>query len=259
MGMRNVRWALLWVVAVVCSPALAGISIPAGASVDVADGRIALAGGDVLVRGTLRLGNGQIVDVGDFRVLAGSADLGSGVIRLVGDWENRATLIAGTSRVEFLDGPAAIRAILGSTRFATLSLVSANGTRYRVESGSTQRIAQLLEIVGEGVPIQIDVTNPGSIARFDLLDGGSQEIDNVGVSDVHAVGQPLAPDQTNQGGNGNDDGWFGNGGGSTPPPLPAPPLVVPALSDVGLALLALLFGALAWRRLDPARPQRLRA
>lgn len=258
MGMRSLRWALLWVSAAMCSPALAGISIPAGAALDIGDGRIEVAGGDVEIRGALRLGNGQLLDVGDFRVLAGSADLGSGVIRLVGDWENRATLIAGTSRIEFRDGATAIRAILGSTDFATLSLVSANGTRYRIESGSTQHIAELLEIVGEGVPIQIDVTTAGSIARFDLLAGGTQDIDNVGVSDVHAVGQRLAPEQTNQGGNGNDDGWFGQGG-VTPPPLVVPPLVVPTLSDVGLLLLTLLFGAVALRRLGQARPERLRA
>lgn len=259
MGIRRLRLALLWFGALACSPCLAGVSVPAGASLDLGGGRIEVAGGDVEVRGVLHLGAGQLLGVRDFRVLAGSADLGSGLIRLTGDWENRATLVAGSSRVEFRDGAAAVRAILGSSSFATLSLVSANGTRYRIESGSTQHIAALLDIVGQGVPIQMDVTVAGTVANLELLAGGTQSIDNVGVSDVHAIGQPLAPDQTNQGGNGNDDGWFGQGGVVTPPVI-VQPLVVPALDGFGLLLLGLSFGVAAWRqqRLRPSA-SRLRA
>lgn len=239
------------------SACVAGITVPAGATLELDGGTLDLAGGDVESRGTVRLGGGELLGVGDFRVLAGTADLGSGRITLVGDWENRATVTAGSSVVEFRDGPAAIRAILGSTSFATLSLISANGSRYRLESGSTQQIATLLQIVGEGVPIQIDVTAAG-IAAVDLLPGGAQDIANVGVSNVHATGQPLAPTLTNQGGSGNAAGWFGGGGGGpTDPPVVVPPLVVPALSDVGLLLMVLLFGAVAWRQRH--LPSRLRA
>lgn len=225
--------------------ASAGVTLPAGAGVDLEGGRIDLAGGDLVTSGALRLQSGELAGVGDVRILAGSADLGNGRVTLIGDWENRATVIAGSSVVRFRDGPAAIRTILGSTPFATLSLVSANGTRYRLESGSTQRIAALLQIVGTGVPIQIDVTGAG-IASMDLLPGGTQDIANVGVSNVHATGQPLAPTLSNQGGSGNASGWFGQGG-VTPPPAPQP-LVVPALSDAGLLAMLLLIAAIAWRR-----------
>lgn len=243
---------------VLCGTAWAGITVPAGASLDLGGGRIDLAQGDLVTSGTLRLGSGVLTGVGDFRVLAGSADLGSGRITLVGDWENRATVIAGSSVVEFRDGPAAIRAILGSTQFATLSLVSANGTRYRLESGSTQRIATLLQIIGTGVPIQIDITGAG-IASVNLLPGGTQDIANVGVSNVHAIGQPLAPSLSNQGGSGNATGWFGTNGTGEPgvPAIPQPN-VIPTLSDAGLLFLALLFGAIGWRHRRPAAT-RLRA
>lgn len=247
--MRLRNWGAAWLVlgTLVSSSCLAGITVPAGATFDLDGGRVDVAGGDVESRGTLRLGDGELTGVGDFRVLAGTADLGSGLIRIAGDWENRAVVTAGGSVVEFRDGPAAIRAILGSTAFATLSLVSANGTRYRIESGSTQRIATLLEIVGTGVPIQIEASS-ASIASVNLLAGGTQAIDNVGVSNVHAIGQPLAPTQTNQGGSGNANGWFGQGGGGVTPPTIVEPLVVPALSDLGLLLTTLLFGAIAWRQ-----------
>ncbi|MBB5208907.1 IPTL-CTERM sorting domain-containing protein [Chiayiivirga flava] len=256
------RYPLIGSVLLLClaaiAPASASITVPAGATLDLRGGRIDAAGGDVVTSGTVRLGAGELLGVGDFRVLAGTADLGSGAITLVGDWENRATVIAGSSVVEFRDGPAAIRAILGSTQFATLSLVSANGTRYRLESGSTQRVSALLEIVGEGVPIQIDVTAAG-IAAVNLLPGGTQDIANVGVSNVHATGQPLAPTLTNQGGSGNATGWFGGGGGGpTDPPVVVQPLVVPALSDLGLLLMVLLFGAVTWRQRRHL-PSRLRA
>lgn len=147
--------------------------------------------------------------------------------------------------MRFLDGPAE-SAVLGSTAFANASFGSANGKRYRFESGSTQTVAAQLEILGTGAPIQIDVTQPGAIAFLNLLPSGTQNIANVGVSDGHATGQHLAPAQTNQGGRGNADGWFGGGGPIGPSSVP-----VPASSPAGSILFALgLLGAalLAFRR-----------
>jgi hypothetical protein len=225
----------------------AGIRVPAGATLDVGGGRIDLAGSSLESSGTFRLGSGQLLDTLDFRVLDGLADLGAGLLQLSGNFENRGTLASGTSRVELRDGGAAESAILGNSSFATLSLVSTSGKRYRFESGSTQRVTTLLEILGIGVPVQVDVTSAGSVAFVDLLDGGDQNIANVGVSDVHAIGQMLATEQTNQGGNGNDQGWFGDG--TVPvPPRPPQPQVVPALSGPGLLVLALLLAAIAWHR-----------
>ena len=87
------------------------------------------------------------------------------------------------------------------------------------------------------------MTQPGSVAFLNLLPSGTQSIANVGVSDVHATGQPLAPDQTNQGGRGNAQGWFGGGGPigqHVPVPAASPTaLMLFALSLLGAALLAL--------------------
>lgn len=232
------------------SAAFAGISVPAGARLDLNGGSAALAAQELRVDGALSLGNGALTGTGALRVGGGGqADLGSGLIELSGDWENRGSVSAGSSRVRFLDGPAE-SAVLGATAFANASFVSASGKRYRFESGSTQTVAAQLEILGTGAPIQIDVTQPGSVAFLNLLPSGTQSIANVGVSDVHATGQALAPDQTNQGGRGNDTGWFGNGGG----PI-GQAVSVPSSSPAGLVLFALaLLGAalLAFRRLASA-------
>lgn len=227
--------------------ASADIRLPAGAMLKLGSGTLDAAGGDFESSGTVQLGSGQLLDVRDFRVLAGLADLGSGLLRLTGVLENRGTLASGTSRVELRDGGDPESWILDNSTFATLSLASASGKRVRFESGSTQRVTTLLEILGNGLPIQIDVTTTGSVAFIDLLDDGDQNIANVGVSDVHAIGQVLAPELTNQGGNDNDQGWFGGGDPPGPPPGP-PPLPVPSLTNGWLALLVLLFVAVALRR-----------
>lgn len=101
----------------------------------------------------------------------------------------------------------------------------------------------ILQIVGNGAPIQVDVTASGSIAFLNLATGGTQNIANVGVSDVHATGQHLAPTLTNQGGSGNDTGWFGGGG-----PQPLPPVPVPLLSPATLGALAMVLAFFGLRR-----------
>lgn len=204
------------------------LSVAAGASLQVAGGRIELAGGDLRIDGQLALGAGELRGIAALRIgPAGAADFGSGIATLTGDWENRGSFNAGSSRVELRDGPLAASAILGTSQFANLSLVSLTGKRYRFESAFTQRVAANLQIQGTGPAIQVDVTTPGSLAYLNLLAGGTQAIANVGVSDVYATGQHLAPTQSNQGGNGNDDGWFG-GGGPAVPAVPVPALSWPA-------------------------------
>lgn len=247
--MRSLESAALALAAMLAWPpiAVAGISVPANARLDLNGGSASLAAQELRVDGAFTLGNGSVLDVGALRLgIVGQIDLGAGLVELLGDWENRGAVAAGSSHVRFLDG-AAQSAVLGSTTFANVSFVSASGKRYYFESGSTQTVAAQLEILGTGAPIQIDVTQSGAIAFLNLLPSGTQSIANVGVSDVHASGQHLAPEQINQGGRGNADGWFGGGG-------PAPQLVpVPVSSPAGLILFALtLLGAalFAFRRLS---------
>lgn len=206
------------------------LTVPAGASLQVSGGRIDLAGGDAGIAGLLALGAGELRGVGALRIAAGgTADFGSGTATLTGDWENRGIFNAGSSRVELRDGASPSSAILGTSQFANLSLVSLTGKRYRFESGFTQRVAAQLQILGQGPALQVDVTVPGNLAYLNLLAGGTQAIANVGVSDVYATGQHLAPTLTNQGGNGNAQGWFGSGGGVVTPPTPVPALGWPML------------------------------
>lgn len=225
----------------------AGMTIPAGARVPLNGGTLDTGGGSLHVDGILELGSGVLRGLDAVRIsTGGSADFGSGTATVTGDWENLGTFTAGSSRVELRDGAAAQSTILGTSSFATLSLVSAAGKRYRFESGLTQRVSATLQIVGNGLPIQLDVTTPGSAAFLDLAAAGTQVIANVGVSDVHATGQHLAPTLTNQGGSGNAVGWFGG-------VVPAvPPVPVPALSWSALLALIAAFVFVATRR--TARP-----
>jgi hypothetical protein len=223
----------------------AEIRVPAGARLEVNGGRVDFAGTSYVGQGVLRLGAGRFDRLDDFRVLAGgSADLGSGVLRLAGDWENRGSIAAGSSLAEFLDAPGDSH-LLGVTEFANLRATTVQGRRLRLESGATQRVMYTLTLVGTGAPLRIDSTVPGNTAFLQLVATGTQDITNVAVWDVHATGQPLAPDETNQGGNANVQGWFG-GVATVVPQLET----IPASSPWSLAFLfaGLLAGLPLMRR-----------
>jgi hypothetical protein len=226
----------------------AGFIVPAGAQLSLGGGHLSLAAQDLRIDGALSLGSGLLLDLASLHIGSGAqANLGSGAVSLSGDWDNQGSVAAGSSQVMFTDG-ASDSAVLGTTAFANASFDSANGKRYHFESGLTQSVSALLQIHGNGVPIQIDVTQAGATAFLDLLPSGTQDIANVGVSDVHASGQALAPTQTNQGGRGNATGWFGNGGGGGGggPTAIATPMLSPGGSI--LFCLALLGVALRARR-----------
>lgn len=241
---RIVGFALVLLALTGAQPAFAGWNIPPGGRVDLGGGS-ASGGGDVAVAGELALSGGSLIGVDSLDIAAaGELSLAAGVLELSGDFANAGVFLAQGGSVRFRDGGVAESAILGGNRFDSLSLVSDTGKRYRLQSGATQSVSTLLEIRGVGAPIQIDTTVEDAVAYIDLADAGTQQIDNVGVSDVHAVGQPLAPDQTNQGGEGNAQGWFGNGtapGGGTDPA----PQLIPVASPIGLAVLALAIALIA--------------
>lgn len=107
------------------------------------------------------------------------------------------------------------------------------GKGFALQVGTTQTIQNQLQILGTSTSgIQIKSSSAGQVAFINLLAGGSQNIDFVGVSNVHAIGQHLAPALTNDGGNDDAIGWFGLAGGGTATP-------VPMLSIWALLLLAL--------------------
>jgi hypothetical protein len=233
-GRRLARICVCLALLAVPAAVLAQVTLPTNASLRVDGGRIDFGGTSLTVGGALRLGAGRLDNLDDFRIVAGgSADLGSGVLRLAGDWENRGTVAAGSSTVEFVDGFADSE-IIGTTTFASLRIATAMGNRVRFESGQTQHVAANLVLTGSGAPLRIESTAPPSVAYLDLQPGATQTIGNVAVSDVYGTGQLLAPGQTNQGGNGNAQGWFGT-------VAVAPQLeVIPSTSPWSLLLLAAL-------------------
>lgn len=225
------------------SVAHADWQIPAGASVQLSGGHLGLAGTDLLVAGTLALGTGSIDLARGVTINSGGMlDAGSGSLELQGPWTKLGDFLAGSSAVRFIDGPQAQAGVAGDTLFHDLSFVSSAGKTYVLTVGSTQSIEGLLTILGApGQPIQMASATADQVAYINLLPSGSQNILDVGVSDVHAIGQPLAPDQSNQGGTGNDLGWFGNTGFVAEVPLPT-------LSPNWLAALGVLLALLAARK-----------
>lgn len=196
------------------------------------------------------MGAGHVAGLRNFQISAGGqASLGSGQIDLFGDWSNAGSIDPGSSLVRFVDGALTSSGILGASTFASLSFVSATGKHYLFQSGQTQTVNSALTIQGtSAMPIQFDVTSPGSIANINLLPSGSQAIQYVGVSDVHATGQHLAPNQNNDGGRGNDTGWFRA--------LLAPYTAVPGLTLWATLLLLLALGMLARRQLRTTNDRR---
>lgn len=228
--------ALLGILIGVAGPsALAQVNVPATATFALNGGGLDLAGTDLQVGGSVSLASGSVQNAANVAIApGGNLDGGSGAITLFGDWSNLGSFTAGSSRVNFVDGARTQSNVSGNSTFFNLSFVSLSGKAYVFQGGSTQTIEGLLQILGTAsVGIQFQSSNPAQFASINLLSGGSQAIDFVGVSNVHATGQHLAPNLSNDGGTGNAVGWFGQSGG------PAAVAPTPALSSWALWLLAL--------------------
>jgi MYXO-CTERM domain-containing protein len=223
--------------------AAADYSVPANAVISLKGGTLDLGCTDLIVAGTLQLGSGQVVNARNVTLQAGGVlDGGSGTLQLGGDWSNSGSFLPGTGTVRFFDLCAIASAtISGSSTFANARFVTSTGKNYVFAVGSTQTITGLLEITGTAShPIQFRNSVPGQVAFINLAAAGAQQIVHVGVTDVWATGQFLAPGQHNEGGGGNAKRWFGS---PTPPPGEAIP--VPALSDLTQGVLAALLALAA--------------
>lgn len=245
--MKTLRSALLTLVFVcVASPAIAQLAIPSGGSLALNGGSLNLAGTDAQIGGLLSLGGGQLNNVGSIDILAsGTLDAGSGLLTLSGNWSNAGNFLAGSGSVNFIDGGAQ-SLISGNTPFANLSFISAIGKNYLFTVGTTQTISGLLTIAGSAaLPIQFRSTAAGQVANINLLGGGSQNIAHVGVSDVHATGQHLAPSLTNEGGTGDALGWFA--AVIVQSTVPAATLSLPGMLLFALALLAMVWHSHRYR------------
>ena len=232
-------------------PALADLVVPAGATISLGGGSVDMSCTDVIVGGTLQLASGNVANARHVTILpGGTIDGGSGGITLGGNWTNSGQFIAGTSAVRFRDVCSLSTAtIAGSTTFATASFVTGAGRNFLFAVGTTQTITNVLEIAGTaGSPLQFRSVAPGQVANINLLGSGTQLIQHVGVTDVWATGQWLAPTLTNEGGGGNANRWFGGSGPGA--------AAIPTLSETMLLVLAALLAASgAWL----ARRPRVRA
>jgi hypothetical protein len=225
----------LFLFAALASPAFAQVVVPTGAAFSLGGGSLDLGNTSLQVGGSFAIGSGSVQNADSVAILSGgNLDGGSGALTLFGDWSNAGTFSAGTGTVNFVDGGIAQSNISGNSTFDNVSFVSATGKNYVFAVGTTQSISGLLTILGTSTQgIQFRSSTAGQVANIDLLAGGTQNIQYVGVSDVHAIGQHLAINQTNDGGTGNATGWFGSAAaGNTVP--------TPTLSWIGLLLLALL-------------------
>jgi hypothetical protein len=228
------RWLLALLFLSAAGPLCAAISVGSGGSISIGQGAIDLAGGDLQVNGVFDVAAGRVDDAGSV-VINGEFSGGSGELTALGDWINNGTFDSGSGLVSLVDDSGATTRMIGDSVFHDLSLTSTAGGTFELESGTVQRIGHSLTILGaDGAPVQIAASSPPQIAQMLLEPGGIQNIANVGVSNVHATGEPLAPDQTNQGGTGNDRGWFGNGLQL----VPVPTLSLPALASLILLLFA---------------------
>lgn len=221
--------------------AAAQLSIPSGGSFTLEGGSLDLAGTNLSVAGTFAVGAGNVYNAANVEIAAnGLLDGGSGALNLFGDWSKLGTFAAGSGQVNFFDGAASQSQISGNTTFANLAFATTLGKSYVFATGSTQTITALLQILGTPAqPIQFRSAAAGQVANLNLLAGGSQNIAHVGVSNVHANGQHLAPTLTNEGGTGDALGWFA--AVIVQNAVPATALSLPGMLLLALALLAMVW------------------
>jgi hypothetical protein len=237
---RNLRAAAI-VLLLHTAPAAADVIVPPGGSWSLNGGALDLGCTDNIDAGALQIGNGQVLNARNITIQPGGVvDGGSGSIDVGGNWSNNGGFLAGTGTVRFGDLCAfASATISGNSSFANARFVTSTGKNYVFAVGSVQAITGLLEITGTAPqPIQFRSSAPGQVATINLAPTATQQIAHVGVSDVWATGQPLAPDLKNEGGSGNASGWFGAA-------IAGVVANIPALSDLMLAILAALLALAA--------------
>jgi hypothetical protein len=227
--------------------AAADFTVPANSTSNLNGGTLDLGCTDLIVAGTLQLGSGQVRNARNVTIQPGGViDGGSGTIELGGNWSNNGGFAPSIGTVRFLDLCALASAtISGDSAFANARFITSIGKNYQFAVGSVQTITGVLEITGTTPqPIQFRSSTPGQVAFINLTGTGVQQIIHVGVTDVWATGQHLAPSLHNEGGGGNAKGWFGN-------PPPDEVAIIPALSTQMLCVLAALLalaGGLGLRR-----------
>lgn len=155
---------------------------------------------------------------------------------------NHSAVNAEMGYIEFTNDNDTNGSVAVNMQFHQTSFVSTSGTTGCGGASSTQYFGGSPTVLDTSTAtIQTASSQSGQVGHLDLLPGGTQQIHYAGVSDILAIGRPLALDKSNQGGNGNALGWFGV--------ALAAIQQVPALSNLLLGLLgAFLFTFTYFRR-----------
>lgn len=231
-------------------PALASVSIGAGAKVDFADAAVDSGCSDLTVSGqaiastTTFSGIRNVLIDGTF--LSGAAKLTVG-----GDFINSGTFTAGTGQVRIDDVCGGdTTTFAGSTSFYDLLIASNTGKQVVFPAGIAQNVAHAIGLQGApGKLLRILSNSAGQQALLAVAKSAAQTVRYVDARDNNATVAhmaPGAPSSYNSIDSGDLTNWFGEVVGN--PGGPAAPVPAPALGTLaqGILLTILMLGA--WLR-----------
>jgi hypothetical protein len=224
------------------------VSIEPGARWSVGDAVVDLDCAAVNVAGALDAQDGRVDGIGDLDI-AGQVTATTAALEVGGNWNNHGSFVAGTGTVRLSDRcDQAAASIRGTTTYSTLRIDSARAKAYRFEAGTTQSVAQALQLTGAaGQYLAIGSTQAGTRAGLALSTGGTQQIAWVNVADMAAPEgsawlAPGRPEDFHSVDSGNNLRWFQTA-------EPAQPAQVPTTSGGALLVLLLGLGLLGRHRL----------
>jgi hypothetical protein len=223
MAIIGKTWAAAALVAASCCPAWAQMSVPAGASIDLAGGSFVMPCIPVTMAGELTLGTGTF-ETGTLAFGSGATVTGTGgQLNVSGDLTSTAPLDLGTSSVVMSDScaPGTTLQLGGNIVVKDLTLISTGSTPATIvlPAGTNLTVLGKLTLGTPGHPVVLSSSGPGTAV---VTMGPLATLDNASGSTVP-----------------------GNVQIGAAPPAPA---AIPTLNTYGLLLLSMLVGGLAIRR-----------
>lgn len=241
MKRRHYAGVVVASMSLLCTGALAQVSVGTGSSWSLGDASIDWGCSDISVSGTLDVQAAVAVNA-DSVVINGGGGVtsGSGTLGLTGDFTNNGSFSKGAGMVAIRDGCGnTTSSVTGSQDFSALSVTTTTGKTLLFNAGSTTRVSPgTLTLQGvAGNLLTIRSTTPGVQANLHL--SGTQNIVYVDVADNNGTGFVLAPgpaSASNSVNSGNVMNWFDVR------------LIIPTLSAFGLLALGSLLAGLGIAR-----------